>query len=579
MKRIISVPAAIVAVLLMGCVVGMYVTRDSGNRRSDSAKRIANDETVAVDSRLLETANKMAALAETGEEQNQAREALHLADHELDQAFASALRQAASYRAPATGPLRDLIGNVTQLTTQIAADQARIAHLTKQGSPDAADQLDLAKARLALDQDELDDARQDLARQGGDPHSVLLRTLQEHEATQHQTAQAVKTAVASPTATLVEQVRAWLSLGSRDRQLLAAEREATSQATTLAARHKQLEKPSSTPSSPAPGTQPTPDMADRIAHLHVLSEQRKTLSELDQRIQDCTQLAGVYRTWGALIEARQLGVLHLLLGSFAEILAILLAAILLNVAIRRLFRQEDHKRVHQMRVIAAVAVQVLAFVLVLLVIFGVPYQLSTMIGLATAGLTVVLRDVIVSFFGWFTLMGKKGIRVGDWVEINGVSGEVIEIGLLKTVLLELGNWTDTGHPTGRQVSFSNSFAMQGHYFNFSTAGQWLWDELEVTLPAAGDPYLTAEAIRKLVQQETESDSAQAAQDWERITGQYGARSFSSKPAVNLRPTESGLKVVVRYITHAPHRYAVKSKLFQLIVSLLHKPAGNEAAAV
>ena len=120
-------------------------------------------------------------------------------------------------------------------------------------------------------------------------------------------------------------------------------------------------------------------------------------------------------------------------------------------------------------------------------LFGTPNQLSTIIGLATAGLTVVLKDFIVAFFGWFTLMGKNGIRVGDWVEINGVSGEVIEIGVLKTVLLELGNWTDTGHPTGRQVAFSNSFAMEGHYFNFSTAGQWLWDELEVTLPAGGDP--------------------------------------------------------------------------------------------
>jgi small-conductance mechanosensitive channel len=231
------------------------------------------------------------------------------------------------------------------------------------------------------------------------------------------------------------------------------------------------------------------------------------------------------------------------------------------------------------RVIAAVAVQLLAVVLILLVLFGAPNQLTTIIGLTTAGLTVVLKDFIVSFFGWFTLMGKNGIRVGDWVEIKGVSGEVIEIGLLKTVLLELGNWTDTGHPTGRQVAFSNSFAMEGHYFNFSTAGQWLWDELEVTLPAAGDPYGLADEIRKLVEHETEADSAKAGQDWERVTSRYGARSFSAKPAVNLRPGVSGLEVVVRYITRAPQRYAMKSRLFQLIVDLLHKTAGNEAARV
>jgi small-conductance mechanosensitive channel len=220
-----------------------------------------------------------------------------------------------------------------------------------------------------------------------------------------------------------------------------------------------------------------------------------------------------------------------------------------------------------------------AVLLILLIIFGQPTQLSTMIGLITAGLTVAMKDFIVAFFGWFTLMGKNGVSVGDWVEINGVSGEVIEIGLLKTVLLELGNWTDTGHPTGRQVALSNSFAMEGHYFNFSTTGQWLWDELEVTLPAASDPYLLADEIRKLVELETDADSLEAAQDWERVTSRYGARSFSSKPAVNLRPSTNGLEVVVRYITHAPQRNAVKSKLFQLIVDLLRKSAVEKTTKV
>src|SRR5205814_1267265 len=83
----------------------------------------------------------------------------------------------------------------------------------------------------------------------------------------------------------------------------------------------------------------------------------------------------------------------------------------------------------------------------------------------------------VGFIGWFVLMGRNGIRLGDWVEINGVTGEVIELGMFHTVLLETGNWTDSGHPTGRRVTFTNGFAIEGHYFNFSTSGQWLWDEI------------------------------------------------------------------------------------------------------
>ena len=115
-------------------------------------------------------------------------------------------------------------------------------------------------------------------------------------------------------------------------------------------------------------------------------------------------------------------------------------------------------------------------------------QVGTILGLAGAGLTVALKDFIVGFLGWFVLMGKNGIRLGDWVEINGVTGEVVELGMFRTVLLEIGNWTDSGHPTGRRVTFTNSFAIEGHYFNFSTSGQWLWDELQVILPSGQDPY-------------------------------------------------------------------------------------------
>jgi small-conductance mechanosensitive channel len=223
-------------------------------------------------------------------------------------------------------------------------------------------------------------------------------------------------------------------------------------------------------------------------------------------------------------------------------------------------------------VITRITLQVVAVLAILLILFGPPTQLSTAIGLVSAGLTVALKDFIVAFFGWFTLMGKNGISVGDWVEIEGVSGEVIEVGLLKTVLLELGNWTETGHPTGRRVAFSNSFAMERHYFNFSTAGQWLWDEIQLTIPSTGDPYELAQKIREIVERETQVDAAEAGKEWQRVTQQYGAREFSAGPAVSIRPGSNGLDLVVRYITHAPQRNIVKSKLFQAIVELLRKPA-------
>jgi small-conductance mechanosensitive channel len=306
-----------------------------------------------------------------------------------------------------------------------------------------------------------------------------------------------------------------------------------------------------------------------LARLRQLSDQRKTLTELDRRIQDGQQLADTYQSWVAELDTRRAGVAHRLTRSLALVFGVLLLAALADKSLRRAFASDqDRRRGHQQRFLLRLTVRLLGVVAILLIVFGPPSQTPTIIGLATAGLTVVLKDFIVAFFGWFVLMGRNGVRVGDWVEINGVGGEVIEIGVFKTVLLEMGNWSNTGHPTGRRVWFMNGYAIEGHSFNFSTAGQWRWDELQVTVSPAGDPYETAGRIQAMVERETEADAQLAEQDWERITQQYGTRAFSARPAVDLRPGMRGLEVHVRYITRGPQRYEVKSRLFHEIVGLL-----------
>jgi small-conductance mechanosensitive channel len=181
-----------------------------------------------------------------------------------------------------------------------------------------------------------------------------------------------------------------------------------------------------------------------------------------------------------------------------------------------------------------------------------------------------LQDFIIAFFGWFVLMGKNGIRVGDWVEINGVSGEVVEIGLFRTSMLETGNWTDKGHPTGRRVTFINSFAIKGQYFNFSTAGQWMWDEISFSIPLADDPYAIIELIYKAVLKETEKEARLAEEEWKRVTRQNDLSQFTALPAVDIRPGGSGIDIIVRYVTRASHRFEVRSRLYQGFISLLRK---------
>ena len=252
----------------------------------------------------------------------------------------------------------------------------------------------------------------------------------------------------------------------------------------------------------------TQDTASRLAQIKQRSEQRQLLGIYADRIQTQQQLAAVYGKWADQVLLQHRIVLHLILQSLALIVFILICVILCNELVRRFMERPtlDGRRMRTLRTLTELGVQFLGFVVILLVIFGVPEQMTTIVGLATAGLTVALQAFILAFLGWFILMGKNGIRVGDWVEINGVRGEVIEIGLFRTTMLETGNWTDQGHPTGRRVTILNNFAISGQYFNFSTVGQWLWDEISVSVPESSDTYAMVELIHKAVVEETEKDA-------------------------------------------------------------------------
>jgi small-conductance mechanosensitive channel len=206
----------------------------------------------------------------------------------------------------------------------------------------------------------------------------------------------------------------------------------------------------------------------------------------------------------------------------------------------------------------------------------VPNQVPTILGLGAAGLTVVFQDFILAFFGWFVLMGRNGIRVGDWVEINGVGGEVVEVGLFRTALLETGNWTDKGHPTGRRVTFINNFAVTGQFFNFSTAGQWMWDEISLNVPAGEGTYKTIEAIHKVVLEQTAEDAKLAEAEWKGSARAEGLGQFSATPSVDMRPATSGIDILVRYVTRAGDRFEMRNKLYGTVIELLHKPEGAVA---
>jgi small-conductance mechanosensitive channel len=391
-----------------------------------------------------------------------------------------------------------------------------------------------------------------------------------------------KTAIVSAKSrgTLAARIGAWFDQRSRRALILEAQQEADKDAEALRGQHAKIEAQSSAAASAASAglmaagtqtaTEPDAKSSTRVGRLQRLRTLSEEHSILEDRLATQQQLSKVYGQWAAQVDQQHKIVFHLMLRSFALIAFIVLCAVLAVFGIDILVDRStmEPRRMHTMKTIALLAVQVVSLGLVLLVIFGTPSQMPTILGLATAGVTVVFQDFILAFFGWFVLMGKNGIRVGDWVEINSVGGEVVEITLFRTMLMETGNWTDKGHPTGRRVTFINNFAITGQYFNFSTVGQWMWDEISVTIASGEAAYKTIEAIRDRVIADTRKDAELAEQEWKLATRQQGLSQFSATPSVDLRPGAAGIDIIVRYVTRAANRFEMRNKLYQALMDIL-----------
>jgi small-conductance mechanosensitive channel len=217
---------------------------------------------------------------------------------------------------------------------------------------------------------------------------------------------------------------------------------------------------------------------------------------------------------------------------------------------RAIFRYvHDTRRRYQFMLMRKIALWC-GFAIILLFSFVTELgAVATFAGLITAGVAVALQNVIVSIVGYFFLIGKYGIRVGDRVQVGNVTGEVVDIGLVRFHLMELSGGVTDSEPTGRIVAFSNSVVFQ------STAGlfkqipgtNFVWREVTLRFASESDYKL----IRERLQQAIDAAFTDYQEHLERQRRQM-EMSVSNVPTSELKPraharfTTSATEVSVRY---------------------------------
>lgn len=220
-----------------------------------------------------------------------------------------------------------------------------------------------------------------------------------------------------------------------------------------------------------------------------------------------------------------------------------------------------------------------ATLILLLAVYGTNLGgLGVTLGVAGAGIAFALQEVIASFAGWFAIAMSGFYRTGDRVELGGIKGDVIDIGVLRTTLMELGEWVQGDLYSGRVVRVANSFVFKAPVFNYSADFPFLWDELTVPIKYGTDWKQARQMLERVVQEEVGEYTERAHQAWVKITRSFLVEDARIAPMVTLVANDNWIQFTVRYVVDVKQRRHMKDILFTRILEEIEASEGRIAIA-
>jgi small-conductance mechanosensitive channel len=203
-------------------------------------------------------------------------------------------------------------------------------------------------------------------------------------------------------------------------------------------------------------------------------------------------------------------------------------------------------------------------------------RLSFALGVAGAGVAVALQDVLASIAGAFSIGFSKLYTVGDRVQIGDTRGDVIDIGLLRTTLMEIGSWVGRDLYSGRIVRIPNNTVLKNSVFNYSQGFRFIWDQVKVVFTISSDAALAREMILRVAKDVVGEYLVEAQKSWNAVSEDYRAENPPIEPFVALAVTGGSMEFTVNYVVDYTQRTFVQDRMFTKIVQEVASSNGRLA---
>jgi small-conductance mechanosensitive channel len=215
------------------------------------------------------------------------------------------------------------------------------------------------------------------------------------------------------------------------------------------------------------------------------------------------------------------------------------------------------------------------FAIALMIILN--YKLSNLtvaFGLAGAGIAFALQEVIVSIAGFLAILSGKFFKVGDRIQLGGIKGDVVDIGILRTTLMQIGDWVDGDLYNGKMVRVSNNFIFKEPVFNYSGDFPFLWDEIKIPIKANSDFEYFREVLKNILNDELGQFAIHSQESWNKLTDQIYIEKAQLTPMVTIAFNENGITFTLRYIVDFKKRRTTKDLLSTKILKAIDASNGR-----
>jgi len=200
--------------------------------------------------------------------------------------------------------------------------------------------------------------------------------------------------------------------------------------------------------------------------------------------------------------------------------------------------------------------------------------LTIYLGLASAGVALALQEVILSVAGWLTIVWGGIYHIGDRVQYAGIKGDVIDISILRTTLMEIGEWVEADLYTGRIVRVPNNAVFRGPVYNYSADFPFVWDQITIPVRYGSDYALARSVLQTTANEVAGAYTAQAQDNWDSMLRRYAIERATLHPMVTLVANDNWVEFTVRYLVDYKKRRITRDLIFTRVLEEVARSEGR-----